>query len=108
VPLLPLAQTTDGFDALTPRSEAVVPLDCGVHDCAALNAAKKRPSDGRTVFSKVTRNARVAPYDLQTDARENSPEDNLSGKNRQLEAAFPSCSRKSASSEVISYQCKVL
>src|ERR1700735_5459263 len=64
VPLLPLAQMVDWLTALTPRRDAEVPLDCGVHDCAAPNTAKKRQSRGRTVFPKVTGKARIAPYDL--------------------------------------------
>jgi hypothetical protein len=32
-PPAPLAQTTAGFTALTPRKDAVVPLDCATHLC---------------------------------------------------------------------------
>src|ERR1022692_3388055 len=43
VPLLPLAQTTRSFTALTPRNDAVVLLVCGVQDCAtALAAARSK------------------------------------------------------------------
>src|SRR5580693_1700711 len=52
VPLPPLAQTTDWLTALTPRRDAEVPLDCGVHDCAAPNIAKKKQSSGRTDYPR--------------------------------------------------------
>src|SRR5688572_3184898 len=35
VPRVPLAQATRSLTAAMPRSEAVVPLVCGVQDCAA-------------------------------------------------------------------------
>src|ERR1017187_1222647 len=42
-PPAPLAQTTAGLTALTPRKDAVVPLDCATHVCGSATEAAATP-----------------------------------------------------------------
>src|SRR5713226_2363777 len=53
VPLVPPAQTTVGLTALTPRSEAVVLLSCGTHDCAPATLASRIHNASLIMFHTV-------------------------------------------------------
>src|ERR1017187_7764833 len=72
VPRVPLAQTVFSFAAHTPRSDAVLPLDCAVKLCANAAPAKKIKKPLLIRFSPVY--ARWAPcYDRTDDPQSTRP-----------------------------------